>query len=82
MMMEAIRSSETSVLTIATRGKVPEDGIRHFLYWYLVCVGFNADASDILTVSICMVKKLMNFSTLNKFNKRTLRSTFSTCVGC
>jgi hypothetical protein len=29
LMMEAIHSSETSVLTRATRRKVPEDGIPH-----------------------------------------------------
>jgi hypothetical protein len=29
LMMEAIRSSETSLLTRATRRRIPQDGIRH-----------------------------------------------------
>jgi hypothetical protein len=32
LMMEAIRSSETSVLTKATRRDIPEDGILHVIY--------------------------------------------------
>jgi hypothetical protein len=34
MMMEAIRFSETSVLTRATRRHIPEDGILHVDYLY------------------------------------------------
>jgi hypothetical protein len=37
-MMEAIRSSETSVLTRGTRRHVPEDGTLHGLYRLIVCV--------------------------------------------
>jgi hypothetical protein len=33
LMMEAIRSSETSVLIAATRPNIPEDGILHFYYF-------------------------------------------------
>jgi hypothetical protein len=35
LMMEAIRSSETSVLTRATRHHIPEDGILHEMYVFL-----------------------------------------------
>jgi hypothetical protein len=39
VMMEAIRSSETSVLTRATRRHVPEDG---FLQSIIICASFIA----------------------------------------
>jgi hypothetical protein len=37
-MMEAIRSFETSVLTQATRRHIPEDGIPHMIFKFLVSV--------------------------------------------
>jgi hypothetical protein len=37
LIMEGIRSSETLVLTRATRRHIPEDGILHFRYYYCYC---------------------------------------------
>jgi hypothetical protein len=38
VIMEARRSTETSVLTRATRGNIPEDGIFTFLSWFTSCL--------------------------------------------
>jgi hypothetical protein len=45
--MEALRSSETSVLTQATGRSIPEDGILHShrrenLKFYIVCIVFSS----------------------------------------
>jgi hypothetical protein len=45
MMMEAIRSSETSIFTSGTRRKIPEDGILHshrreYLKSYIALTGW------------------------------------------
>jgi hypothetical protein len=41
LLMEAIRSSETVVLTKATRRNVPEDGILQTIYAFIIFLQFH-----------------------------------------
>jgi hypothetical protein len=56
LMMEAIRSSETSVLTRATRRKIPEDGILRTILTYVRFVFFTAMTEECRLLGCYAVK--------------------------
>jgi hypothetical protein len=81
-MMAAIRSSETSVLTRATRRNIPEDGIRHSqcrdnLKSYIALAGWTLEQRrNVFSVRYVLGFYILKDGIIHSYRRENLKSSF------